>query len=142
MRFRRWDPGRVRVGNEKDIPNLHQDYGTSKQRKEQDDFIRGDLSGWSGFRGIFENIGIVWGCDLLTESTDLGSSIGGVLDNQGKMVYGSGIGFGDGTAFGHIKFLWGFHEWMVTTEGFGKDCFFESSKEFRVTRKGWESKAW
>ena len=87
MRFRRWDPGRVRVGNEKDIPNLHQDYGTRKQRKEQDDFIRGDLSGLSGFRGIFEKIGIVWGCDLLTESTDLGSSIGGVFDNQGTIFF-------------------------------------------------------
>ncbi|XP_013618983.1 PREDICTED: uncharacterized protein LOC106325479 [Brassica oleracea var. oleracea] len=86
MRFRRWDPGRVRVGNEKDIPNLHQDYGTRKQRKEQDDFIRGDLSGLSGFRGIFEKIGIVWGCDLLTESTDLGSSIGGVFDNQDGVI--------------------------------------------------------
>lgn len=58
----------VGSGKEKYNPNLHHDYDTSKQRKEQDDFIRGDLSGLSGFRGIFEKIGIVWGCDLLTEN--------------------------------------------------------------------------
>lgn len=77
----------VGSGKEKYNPNLHHDYDTSKQRKEQDDFIRGDLSGLSGFRGIFEKIGIVWGCDLLTESTDLGSSIGGVFDNQGTIFF-------------------------------------------------------
>ncbi|KAH0878918.1 hypothetical protein HID58_066312 [Brassica napus] len=88
MVFREWDPGRKRVGIAHEIPNLHQDYGISKQGKVHDDLIRGDQSGLIGLQGNMKKTEIDRGSKILrstiyTDTCDLGSSSGDGLDNKG-----------------------------------------------------------
>ncbi|KAF3591171.1 hypothetical protein DY000_02024363 [Brassica cretica] len=89
MVFREWDPGRKRVGIAHEIPNLHQDYGISKQGKVHDDLIWGDQSGLIGLQGNMKKTGIDRGSKILrstiyTDTCDLGSSSGDGLDNKGS----------------------------------------------------------
>ncbi|KAL0657213.1 hypothetical protein Bca4012_077798 [Brassica carinata] len=90
MVFREWNPGRKRVGIAHEIPNLHQDYGISKQGKVHDDLIWGDQSGLIGLQGNMKKTGIDRGSKILrstiyTDTCDLGSSSGDGLDNKGMI---------------------------------------------------------
>ncbi|KAG2283361.1 hypothetical protein Bca4012_052032 [Brassica carinata] len=87
MVFREWDPERKRVGIAHEIPNLHQDYGISKQGKVHDDLIRRDQSGLIGLQRNMKKTGIDRGSKILrstiyTDTCDLGSSSGDGLDNK------------------------------------------------------------
>uniref|UniRef100_A0A0D3E545 Uncharacterized protein n=1 Tax=Brassica oleracea var. oleracea TaxID=109376 RepID=A0A0D3E545_BRAOL len=90
MVFREWDRGRKRVGIAHEIPNLHQNYGISKQGKVHDDLIQGDQSGLIGLQGNMKKTGIDRGSKILrstiyTDTCDLGSSSGDGLDNKGMI---------------------------------------------------------
>ncbi|KAF2595904.1 hypothetical protein F2Q68_00011254 [Brassica cretica] len=91
MVFREWDPERKRVGIAHEIPNLHQDYGISKQGKVHDDLIRRDQSGLIGLQRNMKKTGIDRGSKILrstlyTDTCDLGSSSGDGLDNKGRSI--------------------------------------------------------
>ena len=73
--------GRKRVGIAQEIPNLHQDYGISKQGKVHNDLIREDQSGLTGLQEDMKKTGIDRGWKILrstiyTDTCDLGSSSG------------------------------------------------------------------